>query len=233
MNNENTPISIVMLGATGAVGAQTLEALLEIDEVNNISLLGRRPVSNISAEYVSQYKIDIFNPNSYADILTDFDVAICTLGVGQPSKMSKEEFIKIDKLAVIDFAKACKKSGIRHFELLSSVGIDSKSFSFYLRTKGELVNELESLQFDRLSIFQPSMILTPKNRYGILQGILLLTWPLLNPILLGSLKKYRGIKVDKLGKALAKNIFQMKKDLPAAQRKAGFEVLTWKEFQEF
>ena len=68
--------------------------------------------------------------------------AICTLGVGQPSKMSKEEFLKIDKQAVLDFAVSCKNNGIKHFQLLASVSINANSSSFYLRSKGELVEWL-------------------------------------------------------------------------------------------
>lgn len=222
MSQKTKLISVVMLGATGAVGTQVLKSLLNFPNVQNISILGRRPVENISTKHVQQHKIDVFNTRSYELYLTNSEVAICTFGVGQPSKVSKEDFIKIDKTAVIDFAKACKKAGVRHFELLASVGINAKSTSFYLRTKGELVNELKSLQFDRLSIFQPSMILTPTNRYGILQGLNLLIWPLISPILIGPLKKYRSIKVEALGTAIAKNILS---------NKSGEEKLTWQNFK--
>ena len=147
--------------------------------------------------------------------------AICTLGVGEPSKMSKEEFVKIDKIAVLDFATECKKAGINHFELLASVGINSESNSFYLWIKGELVEALKALNFERLSIFKPSMILTPTNRYGRAQTITLKVWPLLKPLLMGSLRKYRGISVNVLGQAMAKNIF--------IEGKA-YEILHWDEF---
>jgi uncharacterized protein YbjT (DUF2867 family) len=186
-------------------------------------LLGRRPVEGITSDNIKQKHIDIFDPSSYENMLSGFDVAICTLGVGQPSKMSKEDFAKIDKQAVADFAKACKNVGVHHFELLSFVGIHSKSSSFYLRTKAELVDELKGLNFNRLSIFQPSMILTPKNRYGFLQGLTLLDWPLFHPILFGNLKKFRGVKVSVLGKAIASNIFT---------NSEGFEMLDWKDFQD-
>lgn len=116
---------------------------------------------------------------------------------------------------------ACKKFGIKHFELLSSIGINPKSNSFYLRTKAELVEELKNLNFDRLSIFQPSMILTQTNRYGIAQAITLKVWPLLKPILMGRLRKYRGISVNVLGQAMAKNIFT---------EGEAFEILQWNEF---
>ena len=105
--------------------------------------------------------------------------------------------------------------------LISSVGIDSNSSSFYLRTKGELVDELKKLGFERLSIFQPSMILTPNNRYGFSQAILLKVWPKLKPFLFGKLRKYRGVPVGILGEAIAKNI------LTAG---SGFEMLQWDDF---
>lgn len=129
------------------------------------------------------------------------------MGVGESSKIPKEEFIRIDKTAVLKFAKACKEKGVKHFLLLSSIGSDSSSWNYYLRTKGELNDELEKLHFERLSIFQPSMIMTPQNRYGWTQGIALKIWPKLDCILHKGYRKYRGIKVDMLGKAIANNVF--------------------------
>jgi len=213
-----------MMGATGAVGGEVVKTLLSKSEVGHLTLLGRRPVEGLSSEIVVQEKIDIFAPNSYTDYIKGHQIGICTLGVGQPSKISKADFIKIDKTAVLDFAKACKTGGVEHFELLSSVGIDSKSRSFFLQAKGELVEELKALNFKRLSIFQPSMILTPTNRYGLMQGITLAVWPLLKPLLFGSLRKYRGVKVETLGAAIAENVLL---------EKSGLEYLVWDDFEQF
>lgn len=214
-------LSVVMLGASGAVGTQVLENLLIAKEVEQLTLLGRKSIPSITASHVQQYQIDIFDAASYEHYLANHTTAICTLGVGQPSAMSKAAFIKIDKTAVIDFAIACKKAGIKHFELLASVGLNSKSSSFYLKTKGELVEALKALHFERLSIFQPSMILTPTNRYGISQAIVLKVWPVLKPLFVGNLRKYRGVPVDVLGKAMAMNIFN---------KKTGEEYLHWDDF---
>ncbi|ARV14772.1 NAD(P)H-binding protein [Polaribacter sp. SA4-12] len=213
--------SIVMLGASGAVGTETVNTLLKLKNIKQLTLLGRNPITNINVDFVNQYKISISDTNSYSKYLENHTTAICTLGVGEPSKVSKEDFIKIDKTAVLDFAIACKKAGITHFELLASVGVSPKSKSFYLKTKGELVEALKELNFERLSIFQPSMILTPTNRYGISQAITLKVWPLLKPLLIGGLKKYRGIPVNILGQAMAKNIFN---------KGEAYEILQWNEF---
>jgi len=223
LENNTKPLSVVMIGATGAVGTQALTSLLKLPQVKKITLLGRRPVENIFDDRVIQHTIDIFQPNSYLNFLKNHNVAICTLGVGQPSKITREEFIKIDKKAVVDFAKSCKKSGVQHFELLSSVGVDSKSSNFFLRTKGELIDNLISFNFERLSIFQPSMILTPTNRYGFSQAVTLAVWPVLSKLLVGKLQKFKGIKVEELGAAFAMNILN---------KKIGLEYLTWKDFME-
>jgi uncharacterized protein YbjT (DUF2867 family) len=214
-------LSVVMLGATGAVGGEVLSTLLQQSALSKLTLLGRRTIANIHHSAVQQHAIDIFNTQSYQHHLSQHRIAICTLGVGEPSKVSREEFVKVDHDAVLQFARACKNAGVRDFHLLASVDADARSRSYYLRTKGELCAALSRLGFERLSIAAPSMILTPKNRYGFIQGVLLKAFPLLNPLLLGGLQKYRGIAVQDLGKAIAVN---------AMLEKSGEERLHWGDF---
>lgn len=221
MTLKSNQLSIVMLGASGAVGTEALNTLLQHKNIQQLTLLGRKPISNINVDFVEQHKINISDTRSYQKYLQGHSAAICTLGVGEPSEMSKEDFVKIDKIAVLDFAIECKKAGIKHFELLASVDISPTSKSFFLRTKGELVEALKELNFERLSIFQPSMILTPTNRYGIAQAITLKVWPLLKPLFMGGLRKYRGVSVNVLGQAMAKNIFN---------EGEAYEILQWDEF---
>lgn len=199
--------SIVFLGASGAVGSAALENILSFSGLHKLLLLGRRKQDIGNHKNLEQQVIDIADTASYKDYINDFDTAICTLGVGEPSKMSKDDFVKIDKTAVLDFARTCKADEVKHFQLLSSVGVSASSRSFFLRTKGELIEALEDLSFDCLSIFQSSLILTPTNRYGLSQAIVLKVRPQLDFMLQGKAKKYRGIKVEELGKAIANNVF--------------------------
>jgi uncharacterized protein YbjT (DUF2867 family) len=199
--------SVVVLGATGAVGQCVLQALLTMPQASKVTSLGRRVNENAASEKLTQHIVDIHNPASYQTLLRGHEVAVCTLGVGQPSKISKAEFIKTDKDAVLAFAKACKANGVEHFQLLSSIGANANALSFYLRTKGELNDALVALQFERLSIFQPSMILTPTNRYGAVQALTLAIWPKLNYLLIGRLQSFRGVSTAVLGLAMVRNIF--------------------------
>ena len=213
---------IVMLGASGAVGQQVVASLLEHPVLDALTLLNRRLLPGLHAPVVQQQIVDVLDAASYRDVLPGHQVAICTLGVGQPSQMSKAEFVRIDRDAVIAFATACRGAGVAHFELLASVGINANSRSFYLRTKGELCAALEALNFERLSIFEPSMILTPTNRYGLSQALTLAIWPKLNFLLQGALQKYRGVRVETLGAAMAANAFTIGH---------GVESLRWRDFQ--
>lgn len=194
--------SIIHIWATWAVWTEVLHELLKHKSVWTITLLWRREILDLP-KHVSQHMIDIFDPSTYAWKTDTHNIAICTLWVWEPSKVSREQFVAIDKTAVINFAKACKISWVKHFLLLSSVWSDASSRSFFLRTKWELINELDALNFEQLSIFQPSMIITPTNRYWITQWLTLKIRPRIDRLFFGSWKKFRWIPVEKLGKSIA------------------------------
>lgn len=126
--------------------------------------------------------------------------------------------MRIDKLTVLAFASACREAGVSHFERLGSVGANARSRSFYLRTKGELEEDLRALGFERPSLVRPSMILTPTNRYGVTQAVTLAAWPILRPLLVGGLRRFRGVEVERLGRAIALNL---------RGEPTGAEVLEW------
>ena len=92
---------IVFLGATGAVGSVALNHLLSLNNVN-ILTLGRRPIElEYTPDNIVQKVIDIQNSSTYKEYIKDCETAICTIGVGEPSKISKDDFVAIDKNAVV------------------------------------------------------------------------------------------------------------------------------------
>ena len=145
------PLRVVMLGASGAVGREVMDSLCNKFELATLTLLNRRPLPHASGAAMEQHIVDVLNPQTYKHLLGAHQAAVCALGVGQPSAVSDAEFVRVDKDAVIGFARACKEAGVAHFELLSSVGADARSRSLYLRTKGELCDAVVALGFQRLS----------------------------------------------------------------------------------
>lgn len=82
MNNTNENKSVVMLGASGAVGTQALNRLLKSKQLTSLILLGRRSIDAIQADFVQQHEINIFDPATYDALVKNASVGICTLGVG-------------------------------------------------------------------------------------------------------------------------------------------------------
>jgi uncharacterized protein YbjT (DUF2867 family) len=216
-------LSVGILGATGAVGGEVLKTLLTLPEVSRITVFTRRPLDGPLDSKITQYILDVFDPASYGAYINSHSIAICTLGVGQPTKASQDEFTRIDKQAVLDFALACKAAGVRHFSLLGAIAADAKSRSFYLRSKGELRDAIAAMGFERFSVFQPAMILTPQNRYGFSQAVMLALWPIVSPLMIGGLNKFRGNRVEDLGCAMAQNVFTPGK---------GLEVFHWADIEK-
>ncbi|MCB1406599.1 MAG: NAD(P)H-binding protein, partial [Rhodobacteraceae bacterium] len=139
-------VSVVMLGASGAVGGEALRVLQAMPEITRITLLNRRALRGLG-EKVGEHILDVADPAQYRHLLAGHDAALCTLGVGEPSKASRAEFTRIDHDMPLAFAKACAEAGVAQFSLLSAVGVTARSRIFYIRTKGELEDALRALGF--------------------------------------------------------------------------------------
>jgi uncharacterized protein YbjT (DUF2867 family) len=220
MNTAPSPINIVIFGATGAVGTEVIRHLATAAGVSRVTALARRALTETFSTCVSTKIVDPLTPASYADLIIGHEAAVCAFGVGQPSKVPREEFLRVDKEAVITFAAACKASGVKHFSLLGSVGANPASRSFYLKSKGELRETIAALNFERFSVFQPSVLITKTNRYDAAQAVLLKIAPVISYALIGPLRKYRSVTVERLGAAIAANLFTADH---------GVETLHWPE----
>ena len=85
-------LSVVMFGARGAVGGHVVSTLLATPELKRLTLLGRREMSlpeGVGKGSVRQHVVNIESPDTYAEFAVGHDAAVCTLGVGQPSQMTK------------------------------------------------------------------------------------------------------------------------------------------------
>jgi len=216
--------SAVVLGATGAVGSSVVRALLADDAWRRVTVLVRRPdaLKDLKDPRLERHVVDVLDAGQYERFLAGHGAAFCTLGLGEPSKFPREEFKKVDLEGTETFAAACRRQGVTHFLLLTAVGANAKSSIYYVHIKGEVEERVKALGFARASFFRPSMLMTPTNRYGFTQGVFLTLFPLIDPLLVGPLSRFRSITVSDLGKAMVRH---------AERPGAGVEVLEWKEFQ--
>jgi len=201
-------------------------------------------VDQASLEKLSQHVVDIEKMDHHiSNIVHGHDVAFITFGVGQPSKVTPQELYHIDVEITSKFANICKEVGtIKQISLLSSVGVDSnlrrfeegpppigfwtKSFAgspYYFQIKSQIQDFLVQAGFNRVSIFQPSLLYTDAPRYGIFDALNHLIFPKLHWILP---TEYHEVKVKDLARVMR---IDAERNLGAS----GYFILQKQQFDEF
>ncbi|MDD2197937.1 MAG: NAD(P)H-binding protein [Bacteroidales bacterium] len=190
-------IKAAIIGATGLVGSNLLDLLINNDEHEKISIITRTVPKGLSqkVEHIP------LNEGHYT-FPANIDTAYCCLGTTIKKAGSKEAFLEVDLELVVDFANKAKEAGVKRFAVVSSIGANAKSKNFYLNTKGKVEEQLKAIGFKRLVIVQPSLLLGKRNekRFGEDMGKVL--YSVFKFIFIGPLKKYRGIQALDVAKAM-------------------------------
>ena len=84
--------------------------------------------------------------------------AFCCLGTTIKVAGSQAAFRAVDHDAVLAFARAASAAGVTHFAIVSALGADAHSRTFYNRTKGEMEAALQAVGFRHLVIARPSLL---------------------------------------------------------------------------
>jgi len=184
--------SIALLaGASGLTGGFTLDALLGAPDVTRVIAVTRRPLGRehprLANRIVQFERLESQLKGSVAD------VALCCLGTTRRKAGSQPRFRAVDVDAVLTFARAAKAANARRFVVMSSVGADPRARNFYLRTKGDMEEELEGVGFESLDILQPSMLLAWRAEMRPLELVASALMPLIAPLLRGKYLPYRAI----------------------------------------
>lgn len=152
---------VLLAGATGLVGGQILQLLLDDPEVTCIHALSRRPLK-VSHQKLHVHLVDFTSlpPLPHADELY--------LALGTTIKVagSKEAFRAVDFSANLAVAQAAISAGVSRIGLVSAGGANAKSSVFYTRVKGELEEALKALSYTALVIAQPSILLDYRRGLG-------------------------------------------------------------------
>ena len=208
-----------IVGSTGFIGKLLLNLLKDDSDFESVSVLARRKIE-------LDDKFNLLVGDIKEQELPASDIAFCVLGTTIATAGSKEAFFHVDHDLVVAFATKAKKAGAQTFVLVSSVGADSKSSTYYLKVKGETENDLKEIGFKSLIILRPSMLLGDRTefRFGELIGKAAMT--VFNPLMLGGLTKYKGIQ----GKTVARCMQQLaKQELPGVHVLEGEQLFAFEE----
>ncbi len=158
---STTPRIALVAGATGLVGGLLLNTLLDAPDYTRVYALTRRPFGKEHPKLAN--RVVIFE--RMADQLKGLVAqdAFCCIGTTIADAGSQEAFRAADVDAVLLFARAARAAQATRFVVVSSVGANSQSKKFYLRTKGEMEEAVTDLGFTSVDILQPSLLLGPRK----------------------------------------------------------------------
>lgn len=190
----------LIAGSTGLVGTELLSLLSSNGYYDELHLLVRRKAGHAKPG-IFHHLVDFSDLQSLKPGKPISDVYIC-LGTTQKKAGGKAGFYKVDHDYVLNIAKWAKEKGVERVCLISSIGANPKSSSFYLKTKGKIEQELIALGFRHLCIVRPSLLLGKREEYRWAEAISAKLFPVFSFLMVGKLKKYRAVKAEKVAKAM-------------------------------
>lgn len=195
-------MKIILLGSTGLVGKSCLKYLtndIAIDEV--IALVRKKTDVNLLKATEVVFNFD--EAEKQEELITG-DILICCLGTTIKKAKSKEAFKKVDFEYPVKLAQIAFKNGIKHCIVISSIGANANSSSFYLKVKGEMEEAITKIPFKSISIFRPSILFGIRDEFRLGEKIGVSFMTLISPLLFGKLNKYRGIEAETIAMAVNK-----------------------------
>lgn len=186
-----------VIGATGLVGKQLVEMLLENENFEKVRIFVRRETGLIHLK-LDQQIVDFSKTETWEKRLTG-DILFSALGTTLKQAGGKEKQYKVDFTFNFNFAQKAKENGIENYVLVSSVGANAKSGIFYTRMKGELDEAVAKIGFRNLAVLRPTSLTGDRKNRRIAEEISI---PILNFLTRFILKKYRPISDKTVAKAM-------------------------------
>lgn len=189
----------VIAGATGLVGGHALRLLLEDSGHARVIALVRRTIAEEHPR-LEQRVVDF--EALPAEALAGAADVYCALGTTLKKAGSREAFRRVDHDAVLAVAERAAKAGARQFLLVSSVGADATSSSFYLRVKGEVEREVSALPFEAVHIFRPSFLMGDRGEERLGEKIGIAVARGAQGVMLGGMRRYRPVQAEAVAAAM-------------------------------
>jgi uncharacterized protein YbjT (DUF2867 family) len=151
----------LIAGATGLIGHQLLQLLLNDSDYTMVKAITRKPL-NIHHEKLENVVVDFDNLTLFSEQVKADDV-FCCLGTTIKVARSKEAFKKVDLEYPANLAQITHQQGATQFLLVSALGAHKHSKIFYNQVKGLVEEAVQQYAFRTVHIVRPSLLLGPRT----------------------------------------------------------------------
>ena len=142
----------LIFGASGAVGRELVDYLLQSENYNTVTVVVRRkierweksPPEKLKLVLVDSFDFLVNNLDKIKELIPDIETYNSVFNtLGGRVKVGEEEFRKIENIYVLKTLEICEKYNISHFSFCSSNKADKNSMFLLWRVKGETEEELK------------------------------------------------------------------------------------------
>ena len=190
----------IIFGSSGLIGNELFKTILLSNTYGKIKIFVRT-IPEVNNPKVEIIKTDFRSLEKYKDKISGDDCYFC-IGTTKKDTPDKSEYTRIEYDIPVRVATIAKENSVNSFFYVSSIGANPKASSGYLKNKGQVEEQLKNLNFKKLAIIRPSLLIG--NRKSFRLGEIIFT-PVMNILTLfafGSLKKYKPIKIENVVKAM-------------------------------
>ncbi len=198
--NINRNKRAVVFGASGLTGTSLVKQLLDHPFYREVIAVNRKPLKFDNPHY-KEFISDLSDLDKL-DVWTKTDEVYCCLGTTIKKAGSKVNFTKVDLDLPVKIGEACQKAKIPHLLIVSSIGAKAQTGNFYLRTKGEMERAIIAMDIAQKTMVRPSMLLGDRQESRPSESVGKMVMKILKPLMLGPLKKYRGIQAGTVAQAM-------------------------------
>ena len=196
----------IIIGATGATGKQLLNQLIQNQNCELVTSIGRKPVWDGAKndKLVDIVVESLSNLSATEKSWEGNDVFFNCIGTTRQRAGGAKEFIHIEAGISNEAAKMASNAKIHHASLVSAKGANHTTWAkdwihplLYMRTMGQKEQTiLSNFSFKHVSIFKPGMLIRLQGKQTWFESF--------------SESKGFGLRVDTLASAMIRNAEQVK-----------------------
>ncbi|MDB5087857.1 MAG: NADH(P)-binding [Mucilaginibacter sp.] len=198
----------IIAGASGLTGSCLLDILLHQPAYDEVLVLVRKDLP-VKHSKLTQMVVDFDKLDDFSVRITG-DVLFCCLGSTKKKTPDLKDYRKVDHDYPFHLAQIALKNGISQFHSVSAIGASIKASNFYTKMKGEAENDIINVGLHSLHIYQPSFIAGERKENRPLEKFFIGLMKVIDPILIGKLKKYRSIAAKTIASAMYKQSLKNK-----------------------
>src|ERR1700719_222949 len=164
----NPQFHVIVIGGTGQVGSAVVQALLAESACREVVMVTRKPAVIVDPARLRNVVMDTGDADFEMRVVDlagevvaagDRVSAVSCVGVGSGSLQWTEEQLKQLEIGVVGaFARGVRQAGVAQFCLLSAAGANPGSRIKYGRIMGLKEAAIQAVNFRRLAIFCPGII---------------------------------------------------------------------------